>query len=567
MNWELAIWPDRAQYRPGSAVALVVDVAGPAGALAALRVELTERATAVGELAGSAELNAEGRARVSLSWQLPPGEVWQAYGADAVLTADGAPVATAATAFDVAPHWGSAPRYGFLADFKPGQAESTDADALDSMLRLHLNCVQFYDWMYTHYDYIPPEDLFTDVLGRAVDFGAVRRRIGLCRERGMAPIAYASVYGAEAPFSEAHPDWLLYNGAGRPMALAGVYYIQDPSPGGGWRQYLMGAYQQALEMGFAGTHCDTYGSPKAGLTQDGRLVRLENVLPSLMAEAQALAEAADPVEGGAIFNNVKGWPLEAMVRAPGAALYLEVWPPDETYRDLYDLILLMRRLDQKRQPILAAYLSPFHPSRTRPEGAMAGMRLASATIFASGGFHLLPGENKSLLADSYYPRYGTLEPADWEVMRAYWDFQTRYGPLLADPAAMDLTTANTCNGAQEARFTGPEGVGFSARALPGTVWHILKEGEGYRTVNLINLTAVERPHWDSAQPEAPVIGEIGMRLECLRRPRAVWWASPDVDGGRPQQAAWSLELDDLVGQALVVSIPSLAYWNMLVVEE
>ncbi|HEY3366354.1 MAG TPA: glycoside hydrolase family 66 protein [Symbiobacteriaceae bacterium] len=568
IGWELAIWPDRAQYRPGAAVTLIAEVHGPAGAEAALLVEVTERAATVGELVAAITLDGAGSARVLLAWQPPEGIAWRAYGADATLTAGSNPVAKATTALDVAPHWGNAPRNGFLANFAPGQTESDDAARADAMLRLHLNCIQFYDWMYTHYDYIPPQDLFTDPLGAHMDFGAVRRRIQLCRERGMAPLAYASVYGAEKEFSDAHPDWLLYDGTGRPMnPLCGLFYFQDPSPDGGWRQYLLGSYQQALDLGFAGTHCDTYGSPKAGLTQDGRLVRLEQVLPGLVADAHALAVAADPVEGGSTFNNVKGWPVEAMSTAPAAALYIEVWPPDEMYRDLYELVLRARYLDRKRQLIISAYLWPFTPKQDRPAGAMAGLRLAAATVFASGGFYLLLGEGTAVLNEAYYKDHGYLDQDDWETVRAYWDFQTRYGPLLADPAALDVTTANTCFGAVEARFTGPEGLTFSAKALPGTVWHIVKDGPGYRTYNLINLTAVEKPLWNSAQPEARPVQGIGVRLECLRRPKAVWWASPDVDGGQPQPAAWSLEKDDAIGQVLVTTVPHLHYWSMLVVED
>ncbi|MFZ5817393.1 MAG: glycoside hydrolase family 66 protein [Bacillota bacterium] len=567
MTWRLAIWPDRAQYRPGGAVTLIAEVTGPAGGEAHLRVSLTERSSKVAELASPLRLDEAGRARLPLTWQPPPGaREWAAYGADALLEAPGA-TAQATTAFDVAPHWGRAPRYGFLSDFRPGSTHEEDTARLEAMLRLHLNCIQFYDWMYTHYDYIPPREIFTDVLGRTVDFGSVRRRIGLCRERGMAPIAYAAVYGAEKEFAEAHPDWLLYDGAGRPISLAGLFFIQDPSPGCGWREYLLNSYRQALALGFAGTHCDTYGSPHAGLTHDGRLVRLERVLPGLMAEAQALAEAADPAEGGSMLNNVKAWPVEAMAGAPGAAIYIEVWDPDETYRDLWELILRVRRLDRRRQPILAAYLSPFFPKQERLAGAMAGLRLASATIFASGGFHLLPGEGNGILAHAYYPDHGRLSQEDWEVVRAYWDFQTRYGPLLADPEAMDLTTANTGHEAQEARFSGPDGTAFSAKGLPGTVWTILKEGDDYRTVHLINLTGVTDPRWNSAQPEPPLVEGIEIRLECLRQPRAVWWASPDLDGGRPQPLAWRLEPDERVGQALVATLPSLRCWSMLVVEE
>ncbi len=568
MSWRLRIWPDRGQYRPGAPVTLKALVEGPPGAVLTLQLRLTQGAAVIAHLMTPLQVEAGGSVSATLSWNPPAGKTWAAFGADGSLFDDHQTLlAEATTAFDVAPHWRYAPRYGFLSDFRPATSAEGDAERLDDLLRLHITCVQFYDWMYTHYDYIPPQEVFTDVLDRTVDFAAVRRRVAYCRERGMAPIAYGSVYGAEKEFSDAHPDWLLYDGAGRPMNLAGLFFIQDPSPESGWRPYLMQAYQQALDLGFAGIHCDTYGSPKAGLTHDGRLIRLEQVLPGLMAEAQALSQAADPAEGGSMLNNVKAWPVEAMSQAPGAAIYIEVWEPDETYRDLWELILRVRHLDRERQPILAAYLSAFYPKQERPAGAMAGMRLASATIFASGGFHLLAGEGRGLLAHAYYPDHGRLSEEDWAVVQAYWDFQTRYGPLLADPSALDVTTANTTGPAIEARFAGPNALRFSAKGEAGSVWTILKEGEGYRTIHLLNLTGVTSPHWNSAQPEAPLLTDLRIQLECLRSPGAVWWASPDIDGGRPQQANWRLATDQEIGQVLIVTLPHLHYWTMLVVEE
>lgn len=217
-------------------------------------------------------------------------------------------------------------------------------------------------------------------------------------------MACASVYGAEMSLAQAHPDWLLYDGTGRPMSLGNVFFIQDLSPDCGWRRQLLTAYQQALDLGFAGLQCDTYGSPRAGLTHDGRGVSLGAALPGLMAKAQALA--ADPVMGGAIVNCVRAWPLDIMAKAPGAAHYVEVWDPDETYRDLHELVLRARRLDPGRQLVLAAYLPAFHRAAGPPVGAMAGLRLAAAAIFAAGGFHLLMGEGSGVLADPYFPLYG-----------------------------------------------------------------------------------------------------------------------------------------------------------------
>ncbi len=565
--WPLTVVPDRAQYRPGKPIALLVRAQGEAGVVAELRVRITRLGREVASWSEPLALGEAGCAEHTLGWEVPDrSPVWQAFGVDLALVCPGAGarLAETSTAVDVAPHWQVAPRYGFLSDFGPG--EHDDAAVLDRMLELHLSCVQFYDWMYTHHTYVPPTPVFVDPLGRQVDFERVRARVAGCRARGMAPIAYASVYGGEQPFASEHPEWQLYDGAGSPMSLAGVFFIQDPSPNSGWRSHLLRQYRVALELGFQGLHCDTYGSPKAGIarrTDHQAVVRLEHVLPGLVAEADALARSHDPL-GGAIFNAVGAWPLEAIARTPAASpLYIEVWPPNETYRDLYELVMRARRLDPARQVILAAYLPAFLPERERPTGALAGLRLAAAAIFASGGFYLLPGEGSHILADAYYPKQGALEPADWQVLRAYWDFQTRYGPLLADPGATDISTTHCGPGIRECRLLGAR---YSPMAQPRTVWTILKEGAGYQTLHLVNLTGVSDPRWTIPQPDAAVVRGLSARLEVLTPPEAVWVASPDRDDGRPALVPHRIEYEAGVGQVLVVELPPLEFWSMLVVE-
>ncbi len=574
MNWTLQAHPDRGQYRPGETASLVVRITGPAGSHATLHVRLTERARSLASLAQPVTLDAAGVWEGTIPWAPPASDAsWRAFGADlTLLDGSGGEVARYSTAFDVAPHWRTAPRYGVLTEFAPKDtgdgdvADVEDQRRLDLFLGLHINCVQFYDWMYTHHTYTPPEEVFTDPLGRRLDFGRVRRRIAGCRDRGMAPVAYASVYGGEQPFAGEHPDWLMRDGQGQPMSLGGMFFIQDPSPECGWRRHLMGQYRAALDLGFVGLHCDTYGSPKSGVVSraEGRqeVVHLEQVFPGLMAEAEGLAKASDP-EGGAIFNCVGAWPLEAMARAPGAALYVEVWPPMVTYRDLYELVMRAHRLNSRMPIVLAAYLSSFHRDRQRPEGSVSGLRLASAAIFASGGYHLLPAEGDGVLGDAYYPLFGRLGSEDWEVVRQYWDFQTRYGPLLADPDALDITTTHLGGEVRECRVIGAP---YSPLAEPGKLWTLAKEGEGYTTIHFINLAGVKDPLWNSPQPEPPPTPPLTVEMEAVTPPSVVWTASPDSDGGRPRPAGYRLVTREGIGQVLQVNVPSVDAWTMLVVE-
>ena len=72
--------------------------------------------------------------------------------------------------------------------------------------------------------------------------------------------------------------------------------------------------------------------------------------------------------------------------------------------------------------ILAAYLYSF---KTEPERKLKGStaQLAMATIFASGGYHLLLGEEGSVLTEAYYPdncRIG--EHSFRKTLKKYYDF-------------------------------------------------------------------------------------------------------------------------------------------------
>ena len=67
-------------------------------------------------------------------------------------------------------------------------------------------------------------------------------------------------------------------------------------------------------------------------------------------------------------------------------------------------------------------------------------QLAMATIFASGGYHLLLGEEGSVLTEAYYPdncRIG--EHSFRKALKKYYDFITAYGGLLFPESWTDLT--------------------------------------------------------------------------------------------------------------------------------
>ena len=84
----------------------------------------------------------------------------------------GVEAAGARTAIDVLSEPLSRPRYGFVSDYSPGRET---AGVCEGVRRLHLNAVQFYDWMYRHASLLPPQEDFEDSLGRRLSLDTVRR--------------------------------------------------------------------------------------------------------------------------------------------------------------------------------------------------------------------------------------------------------------------------------------------------------------------------------------------------------------------------------------------------------
>ena len=429
----LAVVPTQAQFRPGEPIGLVIAGLGGRDEVATVRgtISLGAPSTApafIAEFAVELRLDANGESTHTEQIELGHINI-PAHGSRGFAVRVTAADAEATTSFDVAEHWSHSPRYGFFADFDP-EEDPADVEArADRMNELHLNVIQFYDWMYSHHTLVPPTDEFIDPLGRKLSLDVVRRKIEAAHSRGMAAIGYGALYGAEVDFANEHPDWLLYDGRHEPLQLANIFYLQDIREVSPWRRWIIDQFLDAVSrVGFDGIHIDQYGYPKRSLsrvTGEWQTVELgEEFMGFVQQACSELAEVAP--DGGSIFNLVNAWPLERLPELDAdAATYIEVWDPHSTYRDLYNLVTTARSLRPDKQVILAAYLRAFHPEDGRVAGAMTAFRLAQAAIGTAGGFHLIAGEGAGLLTEAYYPKYGQLDDADAATVRRYADFAVR----------------------------------------------------------------------------------------------------------------------------------------------
>jgi dextranase len=545
------MWADKAQYRPGTPVVLHVE------GESAATVQVSELGHPVATVAVL-----EGKA----TWTAPEAGSDSARGFYAeALNEQGQVVET--TAFDVAPHWSVAPRYGFLSEFKP----TDTAECAAGLNRLHLNVVQYYDWMYTHYQYFAPTDEFVDPLGRQTSHRVVQAKIDACHAYGIASLAYGSMYGGEKPIALEHPEWLLHDGNGQPYHLIDLFYIQNVEQDCPWREKIIAEYAGALKrLDFDGIHIDQYGFPKRAVYRPEpgveRVVDMTEAMPDFVDDACRRLNAIRP-DGGSIFNCVNNWPVERVAPLTSdAATYIEVWAPNDTYRDLHELVRYAKAGGRHKQVILSAYLEPFHREHERPAGAMAALKLATAAIYASGGFHLLLGEGNGVLAGAYYPTFGRLSDADLAEVVRYYDFVTAYGELLHDKQLRDVSYSWNGGGFdEETRETNTYApVATSPMAEAGKVWTLLHEKPGRRVMHLINLHGLEHARWNAPQAEPVPLENIEVQFQVQTPIRAVWCASPD-DGGVPQRLVAVPTAD---GKPYVrIRVPRLQYWTMLWTEE
>lgn len=552
-------WPDRATYRPGARPFLQATLAN--GGAGAVRVHLDLQVRWLAEPVATLRQDYDllpGTHTVSLPVTLPSGS-FRGYGADlAVFDEHGAALGRGSTALDVLEHWQQAPRYGFLSDFAPG--DPTAAQNVATLARYHVNVVQFYDWMWRHYALMPPHEDFADALGRMLSLRTVREKVAGCRAHGMAALGYAAVYGAEPEYALQHRDELLYDAGGEPYSLEKLFYIMNIHRGNPWRARILAEMARAVrEVPFDGLHLDQYGFPTDqafGPPPARTLYDLSQDFPPFIDDARVAVREARPGTG-VIFNAVDNWPIETVAPTTQDATYIEVWPPYDAYSDLQTLILEARHLAPAKQVILAAYLKPLLGAVGDDlPPAESATRLASAAIWANGGFHLLLGEANAALCDPYYPRYASMMPDFARVMRRLYDFVVRYENVLSDPRAVTATGSAALEAVQL------HGAGTSQFADPGAVWTIARTLPGFATLSLINLTGASDANWNAPKPAPPVLHDLRVAFRVAGRVGDVFIASPDAD---PAPMALPFTQFDRDGAHWVqVEVPRLEYWSLIV---
>ena len=138
---------------------------------------------------------------------------------------------------------------------------------------------------------------------------------------------------------------------------------------------------------------------------------------------------------------------------------------------------------------------------------------------------------------------------------SYYDFSVAYQNLLRDGGTFQAADISFTNG------------GITASQWParqGEVATVGKKVNGKDIIHLINFVNASSLVWRDpygTQTEPMLIGSPSVDIAVSGIPSKVWFASPDVDGGVARQLPFILN-----GNKISLTLPSLKYWDMIVVE-
>jgi dextranase len=471
--------PDRGSYEPGDEV--VIEVRGDARGTVTVW-SLGDEVARIVHGGGDIRLGA-----------LPAG----GYGVE-LQTAD----AVARTAVLV----GSEPRmrYGFTVDFRPGR---DPAGLADTVRRLHLTDIQFYDWAYRHADLLGGGELYDDALGQPVSLDTVRALVGALEAVSARSLGYAAVYAVGPQEWDRWRHDALLTASGEAYGLGDFLFLVDPAAED-WQASFTGQLAAAIDaIGFDGFHLDQYGYPKRATRPDGVAVDVAESFVDLIASARAAVPDARLV-----FNNVNDFPTWRTATSPQDAIYIEVWHPHDTLDALANVVTRARSLGGSRPVVIAAYQHVY--DSVPAEVADRSTALTMATLFSHGATHLLAGEGDRILVDPYYVRNHEVESSTADLLRRWYDFLVEHDALLLDPRTVDVTgsLAGDYNGDCDVRF-GDASVTGTATA--GAIWRRITSTPGGLVVHLVNLLAQADTLWDAARhPQVrPGSGTLRFRLD------------------------------------------------------
>lgn len=466
-------------------------------------------------------------------------------------------------AVDVSSDWTRFPRYGFFSSYGDLSKEQIGRN-IETLNRYRINGIQFYDWMHDHQRPLAgtaenPLATWPDLIGRTNYLSTVKGYIDAAHDKGMKTMFYNLAFGAldNAASDGVKEEWYIFRDANHsekdnhhldPPFRSSIYLTNPADPE--WQAYLADRHKDVYSVfDFDGYHIDQLGNRGTVYDYNGNVVTLDETYASFIA---AMKQSAP--DKRLVMNAVSQYAQNHIAKTDVDFLYTEVWDESKTFEQLAQVILDNNAYSEnQKQTVLAAYVNYERSNSTGYVNA-PGALLANAVIFSFGGAHLELGEH--YLANEYFPNSNLQMKSELrEDLIRYYDFLVAYQNLLRDGGSFAAFEVHSTDG--DIRFE-------SWPASQGAVAVSGKKVGSREVIHLINFSNANSMEWRDAngtQKEPAAITDTEITITVGNQVKNAWLASPDLDGGVAKTVAFSQS-----GNVLSLTLPSLKYWDMIVLE-
>ena len=497
------------------------------------------------------------------SWT-PPATDYQGYMVDIYEVVNGEEKVYQSIGVDVSSDWKKFPRYGFLSSYGNISKDQINKN-IDVMNRYHINGVQFYDWMYDHQRPLAgtvenPAASWLDLIGRTNYLSTVKGYIDAAHNKGMKTMFYNLAFGAlsNAAADGVKEEWYLftdekhtekdYHPLGEPFRSN--IYLTNPA-NTEWQNYLIGRNKDVYQVfDFDGYHIDQLGNRGTVYDYNGNVVNLDKTYTSFISAMKK----SNP-DKRLVMNAVSSYgQQESIAKSEVDFLYTEIWDEAKTFDQLSQVITnnLAYSAGQKNT-VLAAYMNYARSSNTGYINA-PGILLANAVIFSFGGAHLELGEH--YLTNEYFPNENLQMKTDLQKsLTAYYDFLVAYQNILRDGGTFSTTNVQSADGKLTFENWAP------SKGSVAVVSKKFTDKDVLHFINFANASSMEWRDTNGTQTEPSLQSDLPVNIAVTKTVSKIWIASPDINAG----VASDLKFEQK-GNQVTLKLPSLKYWDMLVIE-
>ncbi len=489
---------------------------------------------------------------------VPPETDFKGYLTFIRLIQNGQTVDSTSIAVDVSSDWSKFPRYGFLSDFS-NLSDSTIAKVIENLTRHHVNGIQFYDWHYKHHKPLKgtvenPSETWLDIANRTIYLNTIEKYIDAARNRNIKTMAYNLIYGATetAESDGIQTDWFLFkdrNASSKDFIDLSFWghqiFVMNPV-NVGWQNYLIEEMRKVFTvLNFDGWHIDQLGDRGSRYDFNGNLVDVGNSFGDFINNIKSELNVE------IVMNAVNQYGQSGISTTDSEFLYTEVWPPNDTFSSLANILLNNQFQYGEKKPVIAGYvnhdLSDSFGYFNNP-----AVLFTDAVIFAFGGAHIELGEH--MLGHEYFPNNNLqMDEKLRKDVENYYDFSVAYQNLLRDGGIFQSVNLSGENYNFKNWPPKKESIALVGKKVgDNLIMHL---------INFTNATTLEWTDNQKIQVEPDVLENIKIDIPINGNVKKLWAASPDFYEGKPADLTYSLDEG-----RLLCELPKLKYWNMLVIE-